>query len=216
MKPRIAHVTRSCVSFTLVLSRVKCYGLSTGKFLNGPRTLQANRLIGLECLAQCARSFAQSHGTSTDFEQHLARLLEPVFSSVRKGNIASHPKQLAVVHQLCLECMPHAPQYITQLLVMLIKHDSWEYALEGVRATFAIMTRSASRLSQIPVFDEVNASTLLSCFHMPPPVTTRHASQRRKCTYKRQVPCRKMQIHQISWRRMKVCPVKLVPQCKEA
>lgn len=84
------------------------------------------------------------------------KLLEPVIVSIRKGNIASHPKQLAVVHQLCLECMSHAPQYITQLLVMLIKHDAWECALEGVRATFAIMTRSAARLSQIYVFDEVS------------------------------------------------------------
>lgn len=115
-------------------------------------------MIGLECLVQCTRSFAQHHGATVDFDVQLARLLDPVIVSVRKGNIASHPKQLAAVHQLCLECMSHAPQYIVKLLVMLLKHDTWECVLEGVRATCAIMTSSAARLSQISIFDEARSA----------------------------------------------------------
>lgn len=133
--------------------------------------LQANRLVGLECLAQCTRSFAQNRSTSPDVEQHLSRLLEPAIVSIRKGNIASQPKQLAVLHQLCLDCMSYAPQYVTDLLVMLMKHDAWECMLEGVRAAFAIMTRSAARLSQISVFDEVSIPNSVCCLRlqvMPP------------------------------------------------
>eukprot|EP00892_Ulva_mutabilis_P001735 jgi/Ulvmu1/11562/UM079_0005.1 len=119
----------------------------------------ANRLVGLECLAQCTLSYAQNRSTTADVEQHLVRLLEPVIISVRKGNIVSQPRQLAVLHQICVDCMPYAPQYITQLLVMLMKHDAWECALEGVRAAFAIMTRSAGRLSQMSIFDDDDAGT---------------------------------------------------------
>jgi hypothetical protein len=110
--------------------------------------LQSHRALGLQCLAQCARSLAQHRKVDRDLSVRLDRTLEPIVSAIRKGSIASSISHLQIIHELCLNCMPFAPVYVVELLVMLLAHESWECIFEGIRTAIDVMVNSANRLSQ--------------------------------------------------------------------
>lgn len=156
--------------------------------------VQANRVLGFRCLAQCVRSFAQHRSAAADLPERLGRLLEPVVSAVRKGTVAATPPQLRAVRELCVECMSYAPLYFTQLLVLLLHADLWECVLEGVRATIDVMVRSAARLSQASLAEVVRPRFIEQMPRVPPTNarvsctacaaphgSARRSSRRRRC-----------------------------------
>jgi hypothetical protein len=122
--------------------------------------VQAHRTLALECLTDCAVAYTSTQvATSTlvatgvastpAFTARLQKMLDPVLFGASKGTFSSSPEQLASLQRLCVGCMPHAPQYVVEkLLVGLLAAESWEVVLVGLRASLDIMLRSTHRLQE--------------------------------------------------------------------